>query len=192
MATGLVHHAGLAGVLLGMTLESAGIPIPSEVIMPVGALMEHTIAGLVLVILAGTAGNLVGSWIAYGIGAALGVEWRGARWLNREHWEAAHAWFSRHGDAAVFFGRMLPVVRTYISFPAGAAGMGPARFTLYTVLGSVIWSAALAVAGWLLGAHWQQIVHFFHGFTDLTVLALILAVVWLLMRRWRRGAASRR
>jgi membrane protein DedA with SNARE-associated domain len=188
MATGFVHRDGLAGIFLGMTMESAGVPVPSEVIMPLGALAFPGTRGLLEVIALGTLGNIVGSWVAYAIGAVLGVEWRGSRWLNRRHWEAAHTWFGRYGNRAVFFGRILPVVRTYISFPAGAASMPPGRFTAYTLAGSIIWTAVLALLGRLLGAHWHQIVNFFGGFTDVTVLAVVVAIVLLVLRARRRRA----
>lgn len=186
MATGFVHRDGLAGVFLGMTLESTGVPIPSEVILPLGAIVFQGLGGLLAVIALGTLGNLAGSWIAYGIGAAVGVEWRGSRWLNRRHWETANAWFQRYGNRAVFLSRMLPLVRTYISFPAGAAGMPPWRFTGYTLAGSVIWAAVLALLGRLLGAHWHQIVSFFSGFTDVTAVVVVLVIGWLVLRARRR------
>jgi len=169
-----------------MTLESAGIPLPSEVIMPLGALGAHGGGGLATVIAAGTAGNLLGSWIAYGIGAALGGQWRGSRLLNRRHWDAAHDWFLRYGDRAVFFGRILPVIRTYISFPAGAAAMPAGRFTLYTVVGSALWSAALAVAGYQLGTHWADIQPWFDRYS-----VVALGVVLLGAAAWWWSAARR-
>lgn len=184
----LVSRYGTLGVLAGMTLESAGVPLPSEVIMPLGALGARGAGGVAAVVVAGTAGNLLGSWIAYGIGALIGVEWRGSRVLQRRHWEAAHAWFERYGGRAVFFGRVLPVVRTYISFPAGAAAMPAGRFTLYTLAGSAIWSAVLAVAGYELGAHWRDIQPWFDRYAAVALLALVLGILlW-----WRTGARRRR
>ncbi len=182
----LVARYGVSGVFAGMTLESAGIPLPSEVIMPLGALGAHGAGGLVAVIAAGTAGNLLGSWIAYGIGAAVGAGWSGGRWLNRHHWEAAHAWFLRYGDRTVFFGRILPVIRTYISFPAGAAAMPAGRFTAYTLLGSVLWSGALAVAGHELGTHWTDIQPWFDRYA-----AVALAVVVVGAATWWWSPAGR-
>lgn len=188
----LVSRYGLLGVFVAMTLESVGIPLPSEVVMPLGALAVggRGAAALVAVIAAGTAGNLVGSWLAYAIGAALGQGWRGARWLDRRHWDAAHAWFVRRGGGAVFVGRLLPLVRTYISFPAGASAMPAGRFTLYTLAGSAIWSTGLALAGYALGASWQRLGPVFTVFTAVTVLALALAAA-ALWWRWRRRAEAR-
>lgn len=186
----LVSRYGLLGVLVAMTLESVGIPLPSEVTMPLGALAAagRGAGAVALVIAAGTAGNVLGSWLAYAIGAALGRGWRGATWLDRRHWEAAHAWFVRRGAGAVFVGRLLPIVRTYISFPAGAAAMPAGRFTAYTLAGSAIWSAALALAGLALGAAWQRLGPIFTVFTGLTVVALVAvaAALW-----WRRRVAQR-
>jgi membrane protein DedA with SNARE-associated domain len=184
LATRLVHGLGVAGVFVAMTLESVGVPIPSEVVMPLGALASPGGSGLLVVVAAGTAGNLVGSWLAYGIGAAIGVEWRGARWLNRSHWEAAHRWFQRRGSRAVFVGRLVPVVRTYISFPAGAAAMPLGRFTLYTAAGSALWSAALAVAGRALGSRWPRLISLVNGYTvvALCAAAAVLLALWLRRR----------
>ena len=197
LGTHLVHRYGTAGVFAGMTLESAGIPLPSEVIMPLGALGAHGAGGVAVIIAAGTAGNLLGSWIAYGVGAALGAGTLRARWLQPRHLEAGHAWFERYGDRAVFFGRILPVIRTYISFPAGAAAMPWGRFTAYTVLGSVLWSGALAVAGYELGAHWTAIQPWFDRYSVLALGLLLLAVAARLLAGWlnarqRAGAGGNR
>jgi membrane protein DedA with SNARE-associated domain len=181
-----VARYGVAGVLLGMTLESAGVPIPSEVILPLGGLAALAAGGtgpLALVVAAGTLGNVLGSAIAYGIGAAAGAEWRGARWLDRRHWEAAHRWFARHGDRAVLLGRVLPVVRTYISFPAGAAAMDLGRFLAYTAAGSAVWSAALAAAGYALGARWEVLARAVRDLGVAVLAALVLAAgLWVLRR----------
>lgn len=183
MAQHLVGRYGTGGVLVGMTLESAGIPIPSEVIMPLGALGARGPGALAVVIVAGTIGNVLGSWVAYAIGAALGGQWRGGWLLHRRHWERAHRWFLRYGDRAVLFGRLLPVVRTYISFPAGAAGMPAVRFTAYTALGSAIWSAALAIAGYQLGNNWDRLGPWLHRYAAVALLGVVVAaVVW-----WRRA-----
>ena len=187
----LVGRYGVAGVLLGMTLESTGIPIPSEVVVPLGAIAAGNAGGVALVSVAGTGGNLVGSAIAYAIGAAIGREWRGARWLNREHWEAAHRWFERQGDQAVLIGRVLPVIRTYISFPAGAAAMPLPRFFAYTALGSAVWSTALAILGYSLRQNWTVIEPFFRYATDLVIVAVLAAIMlWAVRRKGGRGGRA--
>jgi membrane protein DedA with SNARE-associated domain len=158
---------GYAAIFLLMLLESACVPIPSEVTMLVGgALTTREFAGagnelnLVLVAVAGIAGNLAGSLLAYWAGAAGGrplVDRFGRYLLIRPHEvDRAHAWFERRGHAAVFVGRLLPVIRTFISLPAGVAGMPPRRFTLYTLLGCVPWVFGLAIVGAALGSQWDR------------------------------------
>lgn len=193
LAQHLVQRYGPLGVLLGMTAESAGVPLPSEVIMPLGGLASPNPAALATVVALGTAGNLAGSWIAYGIGSAIGAGWRGGRLVPRAHWEAAHAWFARRGAAAVLLGRVLPGIRTYISFPAGAAGMPPGRFTAYTALGSAVWSAALAVLGYSLRTQWRTLEPWVHRYAAIAVAAALLAVAaawWRGRRRARRTGAA--
>jgi membrane protein DedA with SNARE-associated domain len=158
---------GYAAIFLLMLLESACVPIPSEVTMLVGgALTTREFAGagnelsLVLVAVSGIAGNLAGSLLAYWAGAAGGrplVDRFGRYLLIRPHEvDRAHAWFERRGQAAVFVGRLLPVIRTFISLPAGVAGMPPRRFTLYTLLGCVPWVFGLAIVGAALGTQWDR------------------------------------
>lgn len=182
-AVGLVQHAGAAGIFLGMTLESVGIPLPSEVIMPLGGALASGRAALVVAILAGTAGNLAGSLLAYAIGRG-----GGARWLRPRHLEAAHRWFQRFGPGAVFFGRVLPVVRTYISFPAGSAKMPLPGFIAYTVTGSLIWSAALAYAGYRLRASWAVFADAIAKAGPVIAVIVVLAIIWALLSRRRSSA----
>ena len=200
-----------------MTVESAGIPLPSEIIMPLGGLLSPNLTALAVVVVVGTAGNLAGSWIAYGIGAgirsrmdpargAAGTDGaglarrrpeplnppvagaRGGRW--HAHWQAAYAWWERRGALAVLIGRVLPGVRTYISFPAGAAAMPPWRFSGYTALGSVVWSGVLAALGYVLRTHWSAIGPWFHRYTAVVLVALVLAaILWFWLGRARRRQA---
>ncbi len=188
----LVNRYGAFGILLGMTVESAGIPLPSEVIMPLGGLLSPNLPALVGVIALGTAGNLLGSWIAYGIGAGirarLGAQTGGGADRHAHgHLAAAYAWWDRRGGLAVLVGRVLPGVRTYISFPAGAAAMPPARFTAYTVLGSALWSGVLAALGYALRGRWHAIGPWFDRYTVVVLGALALAVVLWLLARGRRA-----
>src|SRR5438093_3873039 len=159
-----------------MLLGSACIPIPSEAVMAFGgALASSTFAtralgepgrelDLVIVILVGVAATMVGSWLAYGAGRAGGrplIDRWGRYLLIRPHEvDRAHAWFERHGQGAVFFSRMLPLVRAFISVPAGVAWMPFGRFTLYTFLGSLPWTIGLAAAGYGLGASWDRVERF--------------------------------
>jgi membrane protein DedA with SNARE-associated domain len=155
---------GLAAVFILMVFESCGFPFPSEVIMPTGGLLAatgHLQGGLVAAIVAGAAANLVGSLIAYGVAARFGepLLLGPGRYvgIRRHHLEIADGWFRRWGLLAVLIGRVLPVVRTYISFPAGLARVDLARFSILTFVGALPWCAALALAGYVLGRNYERI-----------------------------------
>lgn len=193
---------GYVAVFLLMVAESACIPIPSELIMTfAGALAAGAVAGthlnLVGVILAGVAGNVAGSYIAWAVGR-YGGQAALRRWGRRlrvsEHdLDRANRWFDRYGPRAVLIGRLLPVVRTFISLPAGIAGMDPARFGIYTTIGCIPWTAALGYAGYAVGKNWRSVENGFHGPTyviaALVVIALVIAA-WRFARRRRAGAWS--
>jgi membrane protein DedA with SNARE-associated domain len=195
---------GYLAIFVLMVAESACIPVPSEVTMVFGgALAAGAVAGahldLALVIAVGVAGNVVGSYIAWGVGAYGGRSaWR--RWgkyvlLRPGDIDRADRWFDRHGTKAVFFGRLLPVVRTFISLPAGIARMNPARFGVYTLAGCIPWTAALAWAGYAVGANWQHVAGAFHGATYAiagVIVALVVVAVALLVRRHIRDHGEER
>src|SRR5690242_11378401 len=154
-----ISTMGYGGVVVLMAIESACIPLPSEVTMPfAGYLVATGRFGLNLVAIAGAVGCLLGSYVAYYLGAIGGrplIESYGHYVLLAEHeLEAADRFFARWGSATVFFGRLLPVIRTFIAFPAGIARMPMIPFTIYTLLGSYIWCLALAYVGMKLGQHW--------------------------------------
>ncbi len=158
----LVGSYGLTAVLVLMAFESCGFPFPSEVIMPTAGLLAATgHLNLELAIIAGAVGNLVGSVAAFGIAARFGepLLLGPGRWvgIRRHHLELADGWFQRWGLWAVFFGRVLPVVRTYISFPAGLAHIDLARFSALTFVGALPWCAALTVIGYELGKNYDRI-----------------------------------
>jgi membrane protein DedA with SNARE-associated domain len=197
-----ITQYGYLAVFLLMLAESACIPIPSEVIMLFGgALAAGAVPGahpsLLGIIVAGVLGNLAGSYIAWAVGKYAGqaaVHRWGRRVGIREHdIDRATAWFERHGASAVLFGRVVPVVRTFISLPAGFAGMPAIRFGLFTTLGCIPWTAALAIAGYALGANWQSVANGFHGPTyaiaGIIVVAVAAAIV-LHLRRGRRNDAG--
>jgi membrane protein DedA with SNARE-associated domain len=190
---------GYLAIFLLMLLESACIRVPSELIMTFGgALAAGAVPGTSLnlagVIIAGVAGNVVGSYAAWAVGRYGGQtalrKW-GARLRVREHdLDRASAWFDRYGARAVLIGRLLPAVRTFISLPAGIAGMAPVRFGVYTTLGCIPWTAALAYAGYAVGANWHSIVDGFQGPTYIiaAIAVLILAIgLWRYLRS-RRSA----
>ncbi len=159
-ATDFIDAVGAVGVFMLMTLESACIPVPSEAIMLfAGFNVSEGSMTLIGIIVAGVAGNLVGSWIAYGVGYYGRLELLEKNRLihvNPKHLAHADRWFERHGDATVFFARMLPIVRTFISLPAGVARMPFWRFTAFTALGCIPWVLALAFIGRGVGDNWEN------------------------------------
>jgi membrane protein DedA with SNARE-associated domain len=186
---------GYVAIFVLMLLESACIPVPSELIMTFGgALAAGAVPGTQLnlagVIIAGVAGNVAGSYVAWAVGRYGGQaalrRW-GRRLRVRDHdLERATQWFDRYGPRAVLIGRLLPVVRTFISLPAGIAGMDPVRFGIYTTLGCIPWTAALAYAGYLVGANWHSIVDGFRGPTYV-VAGLVVIVSAIAVWRYLRG-----
>lgn len=197
---------GYLAIFVLMVAESACIPVPSELIMTFGgALAAGAVPGtglnLVGVIIAGVAGNVVGSYIAWAVGRYGGQaalhRW-GRRLRIREHdLERANQWFDRYGARAVLIGRLLPVVRTFISLPAGIAGMDPVAFGIYTAIGCIPWTAALAGAGYAVGANWNSIVTGFKGPTYIIAAIVVAALVvgaWRYLRRRNAdvGAADER
>jgi membrane protein DedA with SNARE-associated domain len=186
----VIEQLGYAGVFVGMTLESVGLPIPSEVIMPfAGYVVWEGGLTLIGITLAGTLGCLVGSLIAYYIG-----RWGGRPLLERygkyvlistRELDMADKWFDKYGDRAVFVSRLLPVIRTYISFPAGIVNMDVKKFSLYTVLGSLPWCFGLAYIGVLLGPHWEDIEGLFRYLDIAVIVGIIALVVYLIYHRER-------
>jgi membrane protein DedA with SNARE-associated domain len=166
-----------------MALESACIPIPSEVIMPFSGFLVFTGKfSLWQVALWGAVGNLAGSILAYWIGVYGGlplIEKYGKYILiSRRDLKRAHNWFEKHGQSTVFFSRLLPAVRTFISLPAGIARMNFKKFCFYTFTGSLLWSYVLAYAGLKAGENWQSLKIYFEKFDYLIVGVLILAIIW--------------
>jgi membrane protein DedA with SNARE-associated domain len=194
VATEFIGSAGVVAVFLLMTLESACIPIPSEAIMLFAGFSvskgELTLFGIVT---AGVLGNLVGSWIAYAVGyyGRLDLlEKNKLIHISPKHLAWADNWFERYGAPTVFFSRMLPIVRTFISLPAGVAKMPFWRFSLYTLAGSIPWVLALAIIGEKVGDNWEDWRHKL-GYLDYLVLAAIVGgVIYLLIKRRRRPATA--
>jgi membrane protein DedA with SNARE-associated domain len=195
VATEFISSAGLPAVFLLMAVESACIPIPSEAIMLFAGFAvskgELTLAGIVA---AGVLGNLAGSLIGYAIGYFGRVdllERHRIFHVNPEWLRKTERWFERYGDATVFFSRMLPIVRTFVSLPAGVARMPLLRFSALTVLGSIPWVLALALLGQGVGDNWESWRHNL-GYIDYLVAAAIVggAVWWLLRRRRDEDGAA--
>ncbi len=192
-ATDFIDSVGTVGVFLLMTLESACIPVPSEAIMLFAGFNvsegEMTLFGIVL---AGVLGNVVGSWIAYAVGYYGRLELLDRNRLihvNRSHLEWADRWFEKHGDVTVFVCRMVPIVRTFISLPAGVARMPFWRFTLLTFAGCVPWVLALALVGRAVGDNWNQWQDKLHYLDYAVLAAIVIGVAYLLIRR-RRSAGQ--
>jgi membrane protein DedA with SNARE-associated domain len=192
--TGVVEDIGLLGIFILMTLESACIPIPSEPTMLfAGFNVSEGTYSFVAVVSVAVAANVVGSWIAYGVGrfGRLELVERHGKWLHIKpsHIEWADRWFERYGDAAVFFSRMLPIIRTFISLPAGVARMPFWRFTVLTLLGCIPWMAGLTFLGMKVGENWEDLRAYLH-WLDYAVIASIIGFgIWLLVR-WRRNRAT--
>jgi membrane protein DedA with SNARE-associated domain len=190
---------GYLAIFLLMVAESACIPVPSELIMTFGgALAAGAVPGtrlnLIAVIIAGVAGNVVGSYIAWAVGRYGGQpalrRWGSRFWLREHDLDRANLWFDRYGARAVLIGRLLPVVRTFISLPAGIAGMEPVRFGIYTTIGCIPWTAALAYAGYAVGANWQSIVNGFHGPTYIIAAIVVIALAVAFWRYSRQRKAE--
>jgi len=185
----LVSHYGLLAVLLLMAAESCGIPFPSEVIMPsAGLLAAVGQLNLAEAILAGAVGNLAGSLVAYFLAARFGqpLLLGPGRWIGirAHHLEIADGWFQRWGLWAVFFGRVLPVVRTYISFPAGLAHVRLGWFSILTFVGALPWCAALALVGYTLGKNYDRVSGPIQAAAIVVaVLVAIVVIVWYLRGR---------
>ncbi len=186
----VISKTGYLGIVLLMAIESACIPLPSEVIMPFSGYLVFTGRfHLLWVGLAGALGCNLGSLVAYYIGSVGGrplVEKYG-RWVLVTHHdlELADRFFARYGDWAVFVARLLPVIRTFIAFPAGVSRMNQARFHIYTFLGSLPWCLALAYAGMKLGQRWMGLREYFHKFDAVLGVVLIVGLVWFIHNRWK-------
>ena len=182
-----ISNLGYAGIVLLMAIESACIPLPSEIIMPfAGYLVFKGEMQLWAVALAGAVGCVLGSFVAYYAGAWGGrpfVEKYGKYILVSHHDLAmADRWFKRHGDITIFVGRLLPVIRTFIAFPAGISRMAMGRFVIYTFVGSYIWCWGLAWVGLKLGQNWNTLGVYFHRFDAAIGVILLIGVIWYVRR----------
>ncbi len=195
-----IEDYGYLAVFLLMVLESACIPIPSEVTMLFGgaaanATFAATIPGnpaplnFLLVGLLGTIGNLVGSWLAYWAGRRGGrpviEQWGRFVFLRPHEIDRAEVWFDRHGHEAVFFSRLLPVVRTFISLPAGVAEMPFGKFTVYTFAGCLPWTFALAGVGYALGSRWTTVEKYLRPIAIVIAALIFVVIAWWLVKRYR-------
>lgn len=189
-----VEDYGYPAIFVLMLLESALVPFPSEVTMLAGGFYAaEGSLDLFWVGAAGVMGNMVGSWIAYALGRKTGralLDRYGRYILIRRHdIDRAEVWWDRHGEAATFFSRLLPVIRTFISLPAGIAKMPVGRFSIYTFLGVVPWTYGLAYLGVVLGENWERVLGYFDLPTLLIAGTLVVVVgLWYLRRRKQQKA----
>jgi membrane protein DedA with SNARE-associated domain len=198
---GVVDQLGYVGLLLLVALENLFPPLPSELILPLaGFLVGQGRMDFVLAFAFATAGSLLGAMLLYGIGAVVGEE-RIRRWVRRiplldeRDVDIGQDWFARHGGKAVFFGRLVPIVRSVISLPAGLERMPLWRFAIFTTVGSAIWNLLLIGGGWILGERWEDIRPWISRY-EIVVIVLVtiafLAFVAHRLRRWRRRADGAR
>jgi len=192
---------GYLAVFVLMLLESACIPIPSEVTMLFAGFLaspDHPTNAVqlsfVVVALMGVAGNVAGSWLAYGVGRAVGRapldRWGRYVGIRSHDIDRAERWWAKRGTATVFFSRMLPVIRTFISLPAGIEEMPFSRFTIYTTAGCVPWVFALTGVGYALGQNWHSLVGSFRYATYAIAALVVAAFVWYVIRRRRAEPRS--
>jgi membrane protein DedA with SNARE-associated domain len=193
-AVNVIDKLGLPGIFALMTAESACIPIPSEgTMLFAGFDVAKGHWSLLEVTAVGVAANVVGSWISYAIGYYGRVdvlERHGSKLhIKPSHLAWADRWFERYGDVTVFFSRMLPIVRTFISLPAGVARMPFWRFTVLTTLGCIPWVFLLAFAGKQAGDNWGQWKNSLHYVDYAVVAGIVVGLAWLLLRRRRHANA---
>lgn len=194
----LISTLGGPGVAFAIGIENLFPPIPSEVILPLaGFAVAQGQMGFIEATAWATLGSTLGALALYGIGVKIGRE----RLLAIAEWlpllepadiENTEAWFSRHGESAVFFGRLVPGVRSLISIPAGLNGMSLLRFSMWTLAGSALWNTALIAAGYFLGAQWTIVEHYIDKFQNLFIGVLVPVVIIIVWRRIRRVRKNRR
>ncbi|MBA2504605.1 MAG: DedA family protein [Thermoleophilaceae bacterium] len=191
-AIDVVEAIGLWGVFVLMTLESACIPVPSEATMLfAGIQVAEGQYSLFAAVAVGSVANLVGSWMAYALGyygRTDILEKHGKKLhITPKHLAWADRWFEKYGDATVFFTRMLPIIRTFISLPAGVARMPFWRFSVLTLAGCIPWVFMLTFIGREAGERWDDWRDKLHYLDYAVAAAIILGIIYLLVRRWRRG-----
>ncbi|WP_043098358.1 DedA family protein [Kallotenue papyrolyticum] len=196
----VIEALGYPGIVLVMALENVFPPIPSELVMPLAGFMASSgTFNIVAVVIAGMLGSVIGALILYYIGLWADEHMirrflrRWGRWIgiSEDDLNTALGYFARHGEAVVFFGRLIPIIRSLISIPAGMCRMSLPRFVFYTVLGTTLWSGALSYAGWLLGEHYDRVAAFIERYQTLVLIAIGVAVLVFIYRRAIRPRLQR-
>ncbi|WP_027416548.1 DedA family protein [Aneurinibacillus terranovensis] len=191
--TSTIDALGYKGVVIGMLLESACIPIPSELIMPfAGFLASQGKMNLISAIIAGSVGGTLGCILAYVLGYKYGRLLEGPlRFVIPTHEvKRAEKWLAKHGDSVGFFTRLLPAVRTFISLPMGMSHAPFARFIVYSFAGTAIWCTLLAYVGWVLGANWSAIKKYLHYGDAVVVAVVVLGLIYYVLKRKKRNRLS--
>lgn len=195
----IITTLGYPGIFFLMLLEGLLLPIPSEVVMAFGGFLafsgalppEMGIPAYILLLIAGSVGNMVGAYLAYMLGDYGGIPLilRYGRYvmLDKGSIDRTQVWFEKYGTPSVFFTRLVPVFRTFISIPAGIAKMHRGHFLALTLIGAVIWDSVLIYLGYHLGVYWQNILAVFNKFTDVALVALAAIIIW-----WVWSKASKR
>jgi membrane protein DedA with SNARE-associated domain len=188
----VISTMGYGGVVLLMAIESACIPLPSEIIMPfAGYLVYKGEMVLWAVALAGAIGCVLGSIPAYYVGLyggrPLADKYGKYVLISKRDLDMADSWFAQHGEIIIFIARLLPAVRTFIAFPAGVARMNMTKFTVYTFIGSFIWCWLLALAGMKFGEHWVDLKVYFHQFHYVIVVVGLIGLTWYVRRHFRNA-----
>lgn len=197
--TNFISSYGYFAVFIFMTLESCLIPIPSEVTMLFAGFMSGIgVLNIWVAILVGAVGNVIGSLLAYYLGFKMGEEWirtaikKWGKWLliHIDDFDKSLAWYKKYGQGITFGSRLLPIVRTFISLPAGIAKMDIKLFTLLTFIGSFLWSGVLALLGLKLGQNWQVVEPYFRKFQYVIIGLFAALVVWYIVRHIKRNRLS--
>lgn len=193
-----ISNLGYPGIVFLMALESACMPVPSEIVMPFAGYLVYRDSEMSLlgITVAGSLGCTLGSIAAYAVGFYAGrpfvVRYGKYVLLRERHLHMAEKWFEKYGDVATFVARLLPVVRTVISLPAGIAKMNFKRFVFYSFVGSVPWTLMLAYVGYWLGPNWDDVVSVFRGLDVVVILAGIGIIVWYVIRLKKNNAKEAR
>ena len=200
----LIDAIGYPGIVIVMAIENIFPPIPSELVLPfAGALSAQGEMNFWFAVAAGTAGSLIGAIVLYAVGyfareagvRSLVTRYGKFLFISETDLDRAAEWFERYGELIIFFGRLIPIIRSIISVPAGYTRMNPIRFILYTTLGTTLWNLILTYAGRVMGENWEEILAFMETYQYATLAILILAVVaffvWRIRQKRRQSAQSR-